>query len=306
MRVIFFGTPAFAVPTLTALFHSEEVIAVVTQPDRRKGRDRLPSPSPVKELALQNHCTVFQPLTLKEPAFLENISCMNPEVVVVVAYGKMLPLVLLNLPPRGCINVHASLLPKYRGAAPIQWAIISGEKMTGITTMYMDEGLDTGDILLQEEMAIEGDDTSETLGRKLAKLGAPLLLETLKGIKEGFLERIPQVGIPTYAPSLRIDDGRIPWSRTAAEISNMVRGMYPWPCAYCYLRHERIKITKVTASEGSGIPGKIEKADREFIVGTGNGLLTIIELQPEGKRLMSAQEFLRGRHLREGTFFDEP
>jgi methionyl-tRNA formyltransferase len=306
MSVIFFGTPAFAVPTLSALLALEEVIAVVTQPDSRKGRDRLPSPSPVKELALQHHCTVFQPLTLKEPSFLEKVSTMNPEIIVVVAYGKILPPTVLNLPPRGCINVHASLLPKYRGAAPIQWAIIRGEKMTGITTMYMDEGLDTGDILLQEEMAIEGDDTAETLSRRLAELGASLLLKTMRGIKEGSLERTPQTGIPTYAPSLRIEDGRIRWLRSAAEISNMVRGMFPWPCAYCYLRSERIKITKAGASGGSGIPGKIEKADRELIVGTGDGLLMIIELQPEGKRLMSAQEFLRGRHLREGTFFDEP
>jgi methionyl-tRNA formyltransferase len=307
MRIVFFGTPDFAVPTLKALLHSgEEVIAVVTQPDKRRGRDRLPSPSPVKDLALQSHCTVLQPAALKDLLFLEKLQDLNPEILVVVAYGKILPPPILNLPPRGCINVHASLLPKYRGAAPVQWSIINGEKMTGVTTMYMDEGLDTGDILLQEDTAIEDDDTAETLGRRLAELGASLLLKTLEGIKEGSLVRIPQNGMPTYAPPLKKEDGQISWSRTAIEISNMVRGMYPWPCAYCYFRHERIKITKARASAGSGIPGKIENAGAEIIVGTGEGVIRIIELQPEGKRLMRTEEFLRGRHIQEGTFFDAP
>jgi methionyl-tRNA formyltransferase len=307
MRIVFFGTPAFAVPTLKALLHSgKEVIAVVTQPDRRKGRDRLPSPSPVKDLALQSHCTVLQPSTLKDLSFLEKLKDLNPEIIVVVAYGKILSPLILNLPPRGCINVHASLLPKYRGAAPVQWAIINGEKITGITTMYMDKGLDTGDILLQEETAIEEDDTAETLSRRLAELGASLLLKTVKGIIEGSVMRMPQHGTPTYAPPLKKEDGQILWSRTAVEISSMVRGMYPWPCAYCYFQHERIKITRARASAGSGIPGKIEKADGELIVGTGEGFLTIIELQPEGKRLMRTEEFLRGRHIQEGIFFDAP
>jgi len=307
MRIVFFGTPVFAVPTLKALLHSgEEVIAVVTQPDKRRGRDRLPSPSPVKDFALRSHCTVLQPAVLRESLFLEKLQGLNPEVIVVVAYGKIVPPLILNLPPLGCINVHASLLPKYRGAAPVQWSIISGEKMTGVTIMYMDEGLDTGDILLQEDTAIEDDDTAETLGRRLAELGASLLLKTLEGIKEGSVVRIPQNGMPTYAPPLKKEDGQISWSRTAIEISNMVRGMYPWPCAYCYFRHERIKITKARASAGSGIPGKIENAGAELIVGTGEGVIRIIELQPEGKRLMRAEEFLRGRHIQEGTFFDAP
>jgi methionyl-tRNA formyltransferase len=306
MRIVFFGTPVFAVPTLMALLHSEEVIAAVTQPDRRKGRDRLPSPSPVKALALQNQCTVLQPSTLGDPVFLETLTDLNPEIIVVVAYGKILPPRILNLPPHGCINVHASLLPKYRGAAPVHWAIINGEKVTGITTMYMDEGLDTGDILLQEETAIKGDETAEMLGKRLAELGASLLMKTLRGLQEGSVMRSQQAGTPTYAPVLKKEDGLIRWSKPAVGISNMVRGMYPWPCAYCYLDHERIKITKAQASAGCGIPGKIEKAGEEFIVGTGDGFLTIIELQPEGKRLMSAEEFLRGRHIREGTFFDAP
>ena len=307
MRIVFFGTPAFAVPTLTALLHSdEEVIAVVTQPDKRKGRDRVPAASPVKELALQNNRTVLQPSTLKDPSFLEEISIMKPEIIIVVAYGKILPPRILKLPPRGCINVHASLLPKYRGAAPVQWAIINGEKKTGITTMHMDEGLDTGDILLQEETVIEDDDTAETLGRRLADLGAALLIKTILKIEDCSLQRIPQTGTPNYAPPLKKEDGKITWSKTAVEISNMVRGMYPWPCAYCYLKNERIKITKVRASRGSGIAGRIEQVGEELVIGTGEGFITIIELQPEGKRLMTARDFLRGRRLQEGTFFDEP
>jgi len=307
MRIVFFGTPAFAVPALTALLHSdEEVIAVVTQPDKRKGRDRLPAASPVKELALRNNCTVLQPSTLKDPSFLEEISIMKPEIIIVVAYGKILPPGILKLPPRGCINVHASLLPKYRGAAPVQWAIINGEKKTGITIMYMDEGLDTGDILLQEETTIEDDDTAETLGKRLADLGAALLMKTIQKIKDHSLQRIPQTGTPNYAPPLKKEDGKITWSKTAVEISNMVHGMYPWPCAYCYLKNERIKITRVRASRGSGIAGRIEQAGEELVIGTGEGFITIIELQPEGKRLMAARDFLRGRRLQEGTFFDEP
>jgi methionyl-tRNA formyltransferase len=305
MRIVFFGTPAFAVPSLTALLHSdEEVIAVVTQPDKRKGRDRLPVPSPVKELALQNHRTVLQPSTLKDPTFLEEISTTNPDIIIVVAYGKILPPGILKLPPQGCINVHASLLPKYRGAAPVQWALINGDKKTGVTTIYMDEGLDTGDILLQQETAIKDDDTAETLGRRLAELGASLLMETIQKIKDRSLQRIPQTGTPNYAPPLKKEDGKIAWTKTAVEISNMVRGMYPWPCAYCYLKNERIKITKVRASGGSGIAGRIEQAGEELVIGTGEGFITIIELQPDGKRLMATRDFLRGRRLQEGTFFD--
>ncbi len=306
MRIAFFGTPSFAIPSLVALLESdEEVVAVVTQPDKRRGRDRLLSPSPVKELALRHNRTILQPLTLKDASFLDELASTKPDLIVVVAYGKILPPSILALPPGGCINVHASLLPKYRGAAPIQWSLINGEKTTGVTTMFMDEGLDTGDILMQEEVPIDDDDTAESLGSKLAERGASLLIRTLQRLKDGSIERTPQRGAPTYAPPIRKEDGRIRWSKPAVAISNMVRGMYPWPCAYCYLGGERIKIMRARAVDGSGTPGKIERADRELVVGTGEGLLHIIELQPEGKRVMSAGEFLRGRSLPEGTFFDE-
>ena len=306
MRIIFFGTPAFAIPSLVALLQSEEeVIAVVTQPDKKKGRGRVSSPSPVKELAIDRGIKILQPINIKDPLFLNGLSKIMPEIIVVVAYGKILPAQILRLPSHGCINIHASLLPKYRGAAPIQWAIINGEKKTGITTMLMDEGLDTGNILLQEETEISYDDNAETLGNKLAEIGASLLIRTIKGIRSGYIKPIPQKGTPSYAPPLKKEDGRLNWSKTATEIFNFVRGMYPWPCAYCYLNKERIKITRVKMLEGSGMPRRVEKTGEELIVGTGEGLISIIELQPEGKIPMSAKAFLQGRRLKEGAFFDE-
>lgn len=307
MRIIFFGTPSFAVPPLKALLQSEEeVVAVVTQPDKRKGRDRLSSLPPVKELAVDKGMKVLQPARIKESVFIDELKSMNPEIIVVVAYGKILPSQILRLPQHGCINAHASLLPKYRGAAPVQWAIINGEKKTGITIMLMDEGLDTGDILLQEETEISDEDTAETLSKRLSNIGATLLIKTIKKIKDGSLKPIPQEGSPSYAPPLKKEDGRLNWARTARDIFNFVRGMYPWPSAYCYLNKERIKITRVKALEGSGIAGRVEKADEEIIVGTGGGLISIIELQPESKRLMTAKDFLQGRRLKVGIFFDEP
>lgn len=306
MRIVFFGTPGFAIPSLNALFQAgEEVIGVVTQPDKRKGRGHMPSPPPVKELALNEGIKVLQPANIKDPLFLNELSGMQPEIIVVVAYGKILPAQILKLPPNGCINVHASLLPKYRGAAPIPWAIINGEKKTGITTMLMDEGLDTGDIILQEETEITDSDNAETLSKRLSEIGAYLLIKTIRGIKDGSIKPVPQVGDPSYAPPFKKEDGRINWSKSAREIFNFVRGMYPWPGAYCYLNKERIKITKVKVLEGTGKPGRIEKVENDIVVGTGKGLISIIELQPEGKKLMTAKAFIQGRRLKEGTFFDE-
>ncbi|MEW6161858.1 MAG: methionyl-tRNA formyltransferase [Nitrospirota bacterium] len=308
MRIVFFGTPEFAIPSVKALLQSEEELAaVVTQTDKRTGRGRIASPPPVKEFAMQRGIKILQPTSMKDPAFLNELSVMEPEIIVVVAYGKILPTQILNLPPHGCINVHASLLPKYRGAAPIQWAIINGEKKTGITTMLMDEGLDTGNILLQEETEISNEDNAETLGKRLSEIGASLLIKTIKDIKDGSIKPIPQVGTPSYAPPFKKGDGRIDWSKSATEIFNFVRGMYPWPCAYCYLNKGRIKITKVKVLEGLGIPRRVEKVSKgELVVGAGNGLVSIIELQPEGKRSMSAAAFLQGRRLEKGIFFDEP
>lgn len=307
MRIVFFGTPTFAVPSLKALLQSgEEVVTVVTQADKKRGRDRIPSPPPVKEFALHSGIKVLQPTNIKDLAFLNELSVMEPEIIVVVAYGKILPLPILKLPHLGCVNVHASLLPKYRGAAPIQWALINGEKKTGVTTMLMDEGLDTGNILLQVEAEITDEDNTETLSKRLSEMGASLLMKTIKGFKDGFLKPIPQGGTPSYAPPLKKEDGRLDWSKSAIEIFNFVRGMYPWPCAYCYFSRERIKITRVKVLEGSGLPGRVGKVSKgELIVGTGKGLLSIIELQPEGKKPMSVTAFLQGRRLLGGSYFNE-
>jgi methionyl-tRNA formyltransferase len=303
MRIVFFGTPLFAVPAIRALLQSgENVSAVVTQPDKRKGRDRLPSPPPVKEAATGEGIEVLQPESIRNPDFISLLRAMRPEIIVVVAYGRILPVQILELPAHGCVNIHASLLPKYRGAAPIQWAIIKGEKKTGITTMLMDKGLDTGDILLQEETDIYDDDDAGTLGRRLAEIGASLLIKTVKGIKDGSARPVPQKGPPSFAPMLKKEDGKIDWSDAAIDIVNLVRGLYPWPCAYCHLNKERIRITRTKALSGGGLAGRIEKAGDDLVVGTGEGLLSILELQPEGKRPMTAREFLAGRRLREGIF----
>jgi len=307
MRIVFFGTPEFAVPSLSMLLDSgEEVSAVVTQTDKRRGRDRLATAPPAKEIALGSGIRTLQPQSIRDAEFFLELESIAPDLIVVVAYGKILPSQVLAIPPHGCINVHASLLPQYRGAAPIQWAILNGEKQTGITTMLMDEGLDTGPLLLQEETDIAADDTAETLSKRLAALGASVLMKTIGKIKEGRLVPVPQAGVPSYAPPLKKEDGRLVWKNSAEEIRDFVRGMYPWPCAYCSLNRERIKITRVAALDGSGMPGRIEKAKVEIIVGSGKGLVSILELQPEGRRLMTAGEFLQGRKLQEGVFFDEP
>lgn len=307
MRIVFFGTPLFAVPSLKALIQAgEEISAVVTQPDRKKGRGHLLSQSPVKELAVKNGINVLQPEKMNDVAFLNELSSIKPELIAVVAYGKILTEEILRLPELGCINVHASLLPKYRGAAPIAWAIINGEKKTGITTMLMDKGLDTGNILLQEELEISDEDTTETLSIRLSELGASLILKTIGGIRDGSLKPQKQSGGAAYAPIIKKEDGLVNWSKTAAELSNFVRGMHPWPGAYCYLNGEMIKLISVKAIAGSGMAGRIEKAhDGEFIAGTGSGLLSMVELQPQNKKVMPAMAFLQGRNINEGMYFDE-
>lgn len=306
MKIIFFGTPVFSLPSLKAILNSkEEVLAVVTQPDKKKGRGRIITPSPVKEFALSSGIKIFQPENIRISSFYEELEKMKPDAIVVVAYGKILPPSIIHLPPYGCINLHASLLPKYRGAAPIQWAIMNGEKKTGITTMLMDEGLDTGDILLQKEVDIYIDDNAETLSKRLSEIGAELLIETLQGLRGETIKPRPQIGIPTYAPPLKKQDGFINWNRTANDIYNFVRGVYPWPGAFCYLNNKRLKINRVKVVEGSGIPGRIENASDELIVGTLDGLISIIELQLEGKKPMSSREFLKGYKLKTGSFLNE-
>lgn len=302
MALIFFGTPGFAVPCLDALLNAgEEVSLVVTQPDRVKGRGHVLSSPPVKDLALSAGLRVLQPGNMRDEAFVGELREVRPELIIVVAYGRILPAPVLSIPRRGCINVHASLLPKYRGAAPVQWALLRGERVTGVTTMLMDEGLDTGDVLVQAEVEIRSDDTADTLGARLSAAGAGVLLETLTGIRGSTVRPEPQRGEPTYAPPLKKEDGRIDWSRSAGELSRFVRAMHPWPSAFCTLGAERLRIVKAGALQGRSAPGLIEKASQgEFVVGTGEGLLSIDALQPEGKRVMTAAAFLAGRRLREG------
>ncbi len=308
MRVIFFGTPDFAVPSLRALIESgEEVVAAVTQPDRVKGRGHKLSAPPVKEAALSEGIPVIQPSGIRSASFHDELSSLSPDVIAVVAYGKIIPPLVLNLPPMGCINVHGSLLPKYRGAAPIQRAVIDGEKTTGITTMLMNEGLDTGDILLQEETEIRDDDDAFTLGLRLSRMGASLLVKTLRGLRDKTIRPVPQSGEPSYAPPLRKEEGRIDWSRPARNIFNLIRGTRPWPGAHCSLNGERIAIIKsgVITDASDCRPGMIEKADGDdFHVCAGKGIVAVLEVKPEGKKAMSAAAFVNGRRLKKGMHFD--
>jgi methionyl-tRNA formyltransferase len=301
VSLIFFGTPDFAVPSLLALISEEDLALVVTQPDKLKGRGHVLSSPPVKELALAHGIKVVQPPKIRDEEFYNIVKRIAPEFIIVVAYGKVLPEEVLNLPLSGCINVHGSLLPKYRGAAPVQWALINGERITGVTTMLMDAGIDTGDILQHAELEILDEDNAGTLSGKLAGLGGKTLVATLKGIRSGTIKPAPQTGNATYAPPLRKEDGRINWSRSAHELLQFVKGMYPWPSAFTYLNGEMIKIIKVKPLEGNGVAGRLETASGgRLVVGTGKGLLLVEELQPGGRRIMSAEAFLSGRKLKEG------
>ena len=304
------GTPEFAAPSLKTLIAAgEDVAAVVTQPDKPKGRGKHLSPPPVKELALKYNIPVLQPEKIRDEAFINIIQKLRPDIIVVIAYGKILPKAILDIPPKGCINVHASLLPKYRGAAPINWAIINGEKETGITTMLMDEGMDTGDILLTERVEIQDNDTTDSVYEKLKDIGANLLIKTISGLKKGMGRTIDQDdSYATYAPMLKKEDGRIDWAIKPEEIRNLIRGMYPWPGAYTRWEGKQLKIFKAqVASEErtSEEPGVIIKTSTDGIyVATGAGILLITELQPENKSKMSASEFIKGYKIGKGQIFD--
>jgi len=316
MRTVFFGTPAFAVPSLRSLIASgTEVAAVVTQPDKRKGRGHALSQPPVKEFALTSGIPVLQPLSVRTGEFLDELKTLKPDVITVVAYGRILPKAILELPRLGCVNVHGSLLPKYRGAAPVQWSIINGDEKTGITTMLMNEGLDTGDMLLMEETLITPEDTADSLSVRLSTIGADLLVKTLAGLENdtirGAIRPVPQTGEPSFAPPLRKEDGKINWLSPAVSIFNLVRGMWPWPGAFCMFNGERITVIKAAVSDDAGqnlnsqIPGSIAGIrGGGLLVRTGDGVLAISELKPEGKKAMAALDFANGRHLREGMRFD--
>jgi len=300
LRVVFMGTPDFAVPCLEMLVQENyDIVAVVTQPDRPKGRGQKLMPSPIKECALSNGLTVLQPEKIKTPAFEEQLASLKPDIIIVVAFGQILSKNILELPPLGCINVHASLLPKYRGAAPLHWAVINGETVTGITTMFMDVGLDTGDMILKAEVAIGKDETTGEIHDKLKLLGAKVLKDTIKLLGQNKVPRIPQDhNAATYAPLLTRNIERIDWQRPAHEIHNLVRGLNPWPGAYCYYRNKILKIwrTKIHDAEiVTSRPGRINKIMPEgIIIETGLGALEIVEVQPESKRRMAAWDCASG------------
>lgn len=295
-RVVFMGTPAFAVPCLARLTAITDVIAVVTQPDKPKGRGQKFLPTPVKVFAVEHGIKVYQPARIKAPEFVDILQNLAPDLIVVVAFGQILSKDILVLPPRGCINVHASILPRYRGAAPMQWAIIRGEKETGVTTMFMDEGLDTGDVLLVEKIAISETMTAADLHDVMMMLGADVLEKTLLELSKGTLKRTPQNDkLSTYAPLLNKESGRIDWKKSAREIHDLVRGLSPWPGAYSILHGQKFKIWRTRTLVGQKKPGEIISITKEgLLVGTGEGLLEILELQVPSKKKMLTKEYLRG------------
>ena len=310
MRVVFMGTPDFSVPTLEKIIEAgHEVIGVVTQPDKAKGRGKKVLFPPVKETALAHNLPVYQPRRARDPEFIEEMKTLNPDVMVVVAFGQILPKAILDIPKYGCINVHASLLPKYRGAAPIQWAVIRGEKVSGVTTMQMDVGLDTGDMLLKKEVLLDEEETGGSLHDKLSTLGGDLLIETLKKIEAGDIhpEKQDDSQAGEYARMLDKNLGRIDFSMPAAEIERLIRGLNPWPSAFTSYNGKTMKLWKAKADNcGQGVPGQVIHVDKNsFTVQTGQGTLQILELQMEGKKRMDAGAFLRGCPLETGTMLGQ-
>lgn len=305
MRIVFMGTPDFAVPVLESLCDAgHEVAAVVTQPDKPRGRGKEMQYTPVKQSAIKRNIDVFQPVKVRDSEFIKKLTDINPDVIVVVAFGQILPSEILHMPKYGCINVHASLLPKYRGAAPIQWVIIDGEKETGITTMQMDEGLDTGDMMLKTVVPIDKKETGGSLHDKLSKAGGSLIVETLKKVEAGDIELIKQDGSKSnYAKMLDKKLGNIDFSKTAAEIERLIRGLNPWPSAYTSLHGKTLKIwdADVLDDNTDAIPGEITAVSKDSIsVCTGSGTLVINELQLEGKKRMDTESFLRGYSVEKG------
>lgn len=306
MNIIFMGTPEFAIPSLAMLIASDNtIVGVITQPDRPKGRGKKLQPPPVKTLALQHELPVLQPERVKEENFIQSLKTKNSDLIVVVAFGQILPPKILRIPSYECINLHASLLPAYRGAAPINWVLINGEQTTGVTTILMNEWMDTGDIFLQRETKIEQKDDALTLSHRLSVLGAKLLLETISQLKKGTLTSLPQNhSKASYAPVLKKDDGHIEWRRDAQAIHNQIRGIVPWPGAFTNLDNKLLKIfnSAVIGDETQEPPGKISQVSPEGIkVATGKGHLLLTELQLQGRRRMKTAEFVRGNPIPVGT-----
>lgn len=311
MRIVFMGTPEFAVPCLRNLIaHNHEIAAVVTQPDRAKGRGNKLALSPVKVHANEAGIPVYQPEKIKTGEFTQILKNIAPEVIIVVAFGQLLSQEILDIPPQGCINVHASLLPKYRGAAPINWCIINGDEITGVTTMYMDKGLDTGDIILKREILIGADENAGELHDRLSELGASALSETIELMISGKIERIQQNNEEaTYAPIMTKELGRIDWSKDAKDVRNLIRGTYPWPGAFSSYNGRIFKILSSQALDDNiknDNYGYISRGNKDsIVVSCGNGSLKILELQFENGKPMSAEAYLRGHKMDEGTKLGE-
>ncbi len=306
MKILFMGTPDFALPTLQALYTSgEELVGVVTQPDKPKGRGHILTPPPIKVYADEVGIPVFQPTTLKNGAFDEELKALDPDLIVVVAYGKILPASVLNYPKYGCINVHGSLLPLLRGAAPMQRAIMDGHKITGITTMYMAEGLDTGDMLLKRELVIEQDDNFESIHDKLAALGASTMMETLAQLKSGTLVRVKQDdALATYAAKIEKSDCLLDFACSAQVLHDRIRGLSPMPLSFTHTpdgKMLKIVMAKVCKSAGvHGTPGQVLSVSDGIEVACGEGSLLLLRVTPEGKGQMSAADFVRGRKVSVG------
>ena len=296
MRIVFIGTGEIGVPTLRALLNSEhEVVAVVTQPDKRVGREQRIEPLPIKKEIAKTRIPILQPARIKDQQATEEIRDFAPDVIVVVAYGQILPRDVLEIPRLACLNLHASLLPRWRGAAPIQAAIAAGDCETGITAMYMDEGLDTGDILLQRSVEILPNDTGGSLHDRLAQIAPEALLESLRLVAAGNAPRIPQDNArATYAPKLKREHGLIDWSESAEAIERKIRAYTPWPGAFMKVDHQNLKVFSASVVDLNGQPGEVLRSDEDLIVATGKDALSLAEVQLEGKRRMSAAEFLRG------------
>ncbi len=302
MRVVFMGTPEFAVPTLERIVESgHEVAAVFTQPDKPAGRGRQLAPPPVKQAAAKLGLPVFQPAKIRTPEVHELLRGFGADAFVVVGYGRIIPQSIIDIPPLGIINVHASLLPKYRGAAPVQWAVANGERRTGVTTMRIDAGLDTGDILLAAETEIGPEETAVELSQRLARMGADLLVETLAGLAAGRIVPRPQDGSQaSHAPVLKKEDGLIDWSRSAAEIHNRIRGLQPWPGCYTGFRGQLLHLWRARAlPEQAGTPGSLHPSRGRLIAACGAGGLELLEVQLEGRKRIDAAAFLNGQRVKE-------
>src|SRR5438876_5200091 len=296
MRIVFIGTGEIGVPTLRALLDSEhEVVALITQPDKRVGREQRIEPPPIKKEIAKTRIPILQPARIKDQKASEEIRDFDPDVIVVVAYGQILPRDVLEIPRLACLNLHASLLPRWRGAAPIQATIAAGDCGTGITVMYMDEGLDTGEILLQRSVEILPNDTGESLHDRLAQIAPEALLESLRLVAAENAPRIPQDNArATYAPKLKREHGLIDWSESAEAIERKIRAYNPWPGAFMKVDHQNLKVFSASVVDLNSQPGEVLRSDKDLVVATGKDALSLAEVQLEGKRRMSAAEFLRG------------